>query len=70
MAADLNPNDAPWPRTYPFPKPCQRPQSGHCQVMRLQVTPQMFSAMQAWQMLSPQRQVQQKGTVWLQQQHR
>lgn len=48
-------------RPYWLPKPFCWPQSGHCQVMPLHDMPQTFSAIQAWQMQKPQRQVQQKG---------
>jgi hypothetical protein len=43
------------------------PQSGHVQVIALQDIPHMFSSMQFWQILNPQRHVQQKGNVILQQ---
>lgn len=36
--------------------------------MPLQDMPHTFSSMQAWQIMKPHRQLQQKGTVWLQQQ--
>ena len=54
---------------YWLPKPFCWPQSGHCQVMPLQESPQKFSGMHPWQMAKPQRQVQQKGTCWAQQWH-
>jgi hypothetical protein len=38
-------------------------------VIALQVIPHMFSSMQFWQILNPQRHVQQKGNVILQQTH-
>jgi hypothetical protein len=50
-----------------LPKPFCPPQSGHVQVIALQVIPHMFSSMQFWQILNPQRHVQQKGNVILQQ---
>jgi hypothetical protein len=54
---------------YWLPRPFCWPQSGHCQVMPLQESPQKFSSMHSWQMAKPQRQVQQKGTCWAQQWH-
>jgi hypothetical protein len=43
------------------------PQSGHCQVMPLQDMPHTFAYMHSWQIMKPQRQLQQKGTVLVQQ---
>jgi hypothetical protein len=50
-----------------LPKPFCPPQSGHVQVIALQDIPHMFSSMHSWQILNPQRHVQQKGNVILQQ---
>jgi hypothetical protein len=50
-----------------LPNPFGAPQSGQSQVTALQDMPQMFSSMQSWQILNPQRQDQQKGTTLRQQ---
>jgi hypothetical protein len=52
-----------------LPKPFCSPQSGHVQVIALHDIPHMFSCMQFWQILNPQRHVQQKVNVILQQSH-
>ncbi|BBO77122.1 hypothetical protein DSCW_45390 [Desulfosarcina widdelii] len=53
--------------TYWLPNPFCPPQSGHCQVIPLQDMPHTFSFMQSWQIMKPQRQDQQKGTLFPQQ---
>lgn len=56
-------------RRYWFPYPLISPQSGHCQVMPLQVRPHWFSYMQDWHMANPHLQVQQNMNSPLQQWH-
>ena len=48
-------------RPQSFPKLRIAPQSGHVQLIPLQVIPQKFSSMQSEQIIKPHRQVQQKG---------
>jgi hypothetical protein len=52
---------------YWLPKPFCPPQSGQTHVMALQDIPQMFACMHSWQIMKPQRQLQQKGSVFPQQ---
>ncbi|MGD9053557.1 MAG: hypothetical protein PVG17_17000, partial [Desulfobacterales bacterium] len=50
-----------------LPNPFCPPQSGQVQVIALQDMPHMFSCIHSWQILNPQRQVQQNVNVIRQQ---
>jgi hypothetical protein len=54
---------------YWLPYPFCPPQSGHSQVIPLQVIPHWFSYIQVWQMENPHRQFQQNMKVCPQQWH-